>query len=505
MSIPGVGDVVAMPLPGGGFGACQVVGIDKDVVTVYALAWYSEGQPELRQLADVPPLILDHHANRGEAAKISISDGEPPPPDWVPLGRLPTPAGMSGSSNSYSGWSWLRRQIVAQRRWEQQLPAAVKQAYRAAATRGEVDVDFGGGPVVLGAALGRLDLTGTDPAADPVTLPAARPVNWSALDQLPRCTSLTWAGPDRGLTAALTDRPIIGDLTWTAAPSQLDLRGTGLTSLSINGTIDLLQLPDGLTALHLLDGASVAQITAAMNGEWLRLSINSSEQAAKLPAGFGRLQDLRYNGQGTISAAPLSVLQNLRSLWLSWNAAPGDLHDAAALAELPGLTRLTLTDAYGIDAHTLPDLPALTGLTIHGLRRTTATVLKARYRHSPVHLRISGAKNDTWLAANLTNPFRDWTDDDPRGGAAACKAYAAAVRAIDALPTNQPTEASKRVAATEPVLRRFVDQLNRIEQRHDLIDTLRRDEAGDAFLDLAARAHVPTDVAEQWFDDWRDF
>jgi hypothetical protein len=41
---------------------------------------------------------------------------------------------------------------------------------------------------------------------------------------------------------------------------------------------------------------------------------------------------------------------------------------------------------------------------------------------------------DAWLAANLNNPFRDWIDDDPRGGAAACKAYAHTVRAIDRLP-----------------------------------------------------------------------
>jgi hypothetical protein len=105
------------------------------------------------------------------------------------------------------------------------------------------------------------------------------------------------------------------------------------------------------------------------------------------------------------------------------------------------------------------------------------------------------------LAANLTNPLRDWADDDPRGGAAACKAYATAVRAVDALATDTPD----RTTAAEPILRNFVQQLNRIDQRYDLIDTLRREEAGDAFLDLAARAGVPTELADQWFDHWRDF
>jgi hypothetical protein len=72
---------------------------------------------------------------------------------------------------------------------------------------------------------------------------------------------------------------------------------------------------------------------------------------------------------------------------------------------------------------------------------------------------------------------------------------------VDALPTDP----QDRAAAAEPILRSFVQQLNRIDERYDLIDTLRREEAGDAFIDLAARAGVPTDLADQWFDDWRDF
>ena len=486
-----------MRVLGGGYGACQVAGIEKDVVTAYALAWHSQDQPELRQLAGVPPLILDHHAHRDQSAQISISGGEPPPPGWVWLGRLPVPAGMSGNSGSFSGWSWLSTQVAAQQRWDRQMPAAAKQAYRAAATRGQVEVDFGGGPALVGAALGRLDLTGEAPVRPPST----GPVRWSALDQLPRCTSLTWAGPDRGLVAALTDHPIISNLTWAAAPSSLDLRGTGLTSLSISGTIDLLQLPDSLTSLNLMDGACVGSVTSAAHGEWLTVTITSRTPGAHAPAGLDQLRDLRLIGQGTISAAPLSVLRKLECLWLVWHGAPGDLHHAALLAELPRLTRLTLTDAYGANADTLPELPALTSLTIHGLRRTVATAIKARYRRSAIHLRITGAKNDTWLAANLTNPLRDWADDDSRGGAAACKAYAAAVRAVDALPTDAPD----RAGAVEPILRNFVQQLNRIDQRYDLIDTLRREEAGEAFLELSARAGVPSDMADRWFDHWRDF
>lgn len=495
--MPVIGDVAVMQLPGGGYGACQVAGTGKGVVTACALAWHSQDPPELRHLAGARPLLLDHHAHREQPAQISISGGEPPPAGWVWLGRLPVPEDLPASSGSYSGWSWLPAQIAAQRRWDRRLPEVVKQAYQAGAARGQVEVDFGAGPVIVGAAIGRLDLSG----ADPVSPPAEGMVRWSALDQLPRCTSLVWAGADRGLAGALAGHPIVQNLTWTDAPSRLDLRDTGLTSLSVSGTIDLLQLPGDLTSLNLLDGARVEAVTAAEHGRWLELRISSQIPGAHVPAGLDQVRDLRQIGQGTINAAPLSVLRHLETLWLAWQGPPGALSDAAVLGELPQLSRLTLTGAYGIDAGTLPGLPALTGLAIHGLRRTAATAIKARYRRTNIHLTLTGAKNDTWLDANLTNPLRDWADDNPRGGVAACKAYAAAVRAVDALPTGTPD----RTTAAAPILRSLVQELNRIDERYDLIDTLRREEADEAFIDLAARAGVPTDQADQWFDDWRDF
>jgi hypothetical protein len=40
----------------------------------------------------------------------------------------------------------------------------------------------------------------------------------------------------------------------------------------------------------------------------------------------------------------------LESLWLTWHDAPGTLGGAAVPREFPRLARLTLTDAYGLDA-----------------------------------------------------------------------------------------------------------------------------------------------------------
>src|SRR5689334_19687219 len=111
--MPGVGDVAAIPLRGG-YGACQVTG---DGPTACALEWFSVEPPTLGQLATAGPLILDHHALRGQSTEVTIIGDEPPPPWWTWLGRLDPPEGGPVHIDGRAPWPWLATQIAAQRRW----------------------------------------------------------------------------------------------------------------------------------------------------------------------------------------------------------------------------------------------------------------------------------------------------------------------------------------------------------------------------------------------------
>ncbi|TDC79232.1 hypothetical protein E1193_19425 [Micromonospora sp. KC606] len=362
---------------------------------------------------------------------LSIGSWHAVPPGFTWIGSLPVPEGVPALSNRYSGWQSLADDVVRQRRWDRELPAAVKAAYRAAATRGQVDVDFGAGAATLGGATPRLDLSG----AGSMRVPTSGPVRWSALDQLPRCTALTWAGPDRGLARALADRPIVSSLTWQDAPPVVNLTDTGLQHLSLAGAdVREVRLPRGLHGLELAAVDRGLAVYAAADGRWLHLILTGADAETTVPAGLQGVREVALDGGGTMSAAAVRELKELESLRIQWRKPPGQLIDAAALAGLPRLAVIELVDGYGLDADTPPDVTSLTQLSISGLRRSIVPALKARYRGTGVRLVIEGAKPDTWLAANLNNPFRDWVDDDARGGAAACKAYVSAVRAIDKLP-----------------------------------------------------------------------
>ena len=354
--MPDVGDVAAIPLRGG-YGACQVTGLGP---TACALDWFSTDLPDRDRLAACRPLVLDHHALRGQPTEVNIAGDEPPPPWWTWLGQLALAPGLSERVGDHAGWPWLAAQIAAQRRWDRELPPAAKQAYR----------DGTGKTTTL------LDLT-----ADGSPRPS-----WPELDHLPRCTAVAWSGPDRGLREALIAHPIVSDLTWVEPPPAVDLTGTCLTRLRLSaGQVRSLRLPPGIAALKLDDDAPVATVSAADDGRWLRLVADH----ASVPGGLTGLRDLELTGDGTISVAALDGLRDLRRLRLTWRSAPGRLSDTMALAALSRLADVRLIGAYGMNDRTLPELPSLRWLACGGLYRKAAAAIESRYRDADVRLDIS--------------------------------------------------------------------------------------------------------------------
>ncbi|WP_433435319.1 hypothetical protein [Nonomuraea sp. CA-141351] len=478
-----IGDVIVMPLPLGGFGACQVTDTDAEL-TVCVLDWHSKGMPALDDLRGAGPLVVDHHSWEGVPKILSVDASEPLPAGFVRLGWLPVEPGMPRSTNSYGAWPGLGIQVVLQRQWDLHVPAEAKAAYKAAKP-GQVEADFGVRRMRRPAMVSALDLRELQGE-----------VRWAGLDALPRVTALTWAGSDRGLAAALEARPIITGLHWLDPPDEVDLGGTHLHGLTFAGAGPRrLALPPFLTSLSLSpDGPPPETVTAAGDGRWIRLTTRSG-----VPAGLRGVRDVAMEVAGDLPLATLGGLADLESLRVQWLGPYGGLVGEAAL---PSLHTLQLIDAYGVEAPMLPPPGGpLRHLSVASLRSSQSRPIKERYRGSEVRVRLRGAKSDKWLAANIDNPLRDWVDDDRRAGAAACRAYAAAAQAIGLLSPDDPGA----VADAREVLREFVETLNALDERHGLIDTLRREEAGDAFMGLAERAGVPAGEAGSWFDEWRVF
>jgi hypothetical protein len=447
-----VGAVAALPLSDGGWGACQVTGLRPDIVTVLALAWHADRPPTLAQLDGAGPLTVDHHGWAGTTENVNLDRAAPLPSGLLWLGSMPVPPGVAEASSTFSTWAGLAAQVVAQHRWDTVLPAEVRAAYRAADPAEVVRLDLGGGSGIrsLPATTFELDLSdlpsvatlgpavrpvaepwsgngsstgsangtgpgpgpgsGTDTAGGPAPRNVAGaagasgtdgrssfgPMRWNELDRLPRCTTLIWSGPDRGLTAALAAHPIIERLVWHDALAAVDLAATGLTALTFSGRPPVrLALPRAVHTLELTGSSAPAVVTVADDGRWLRLRLDLGGDLGvpvvpPIPAGLHRVRDLDLAVDGTLSVAPLRALEELEALRIAWDKGPGRLVDTGALAGLRRLASIELVDGHAIGAGDLPDLPGLTHLSVSGLPRQVADDFRARYRGSRVNLQIRG-------------------------------------------------------------------------------------------------------------------
>ncbi|MEO3745243.1 hypothetical protein [Plantactinospora sp. B5E13] len=342
-----------------------------------------------------------------------------------------------------------------------------------------------------------LDLT---PAGGLV--PTDGPVDWTQLDKLPYCRTVEWSGPDRGIVEAVGAHPGIRFLYWSEAAGDLDLRATRLGTVRLEGAaLGSVRLPSSIDTVLLRRPPANLRVEAPDDGARLELRLFQYGPDVVIPSGLHRTPKVWLWVGGAVSAGVLTPLSGLAQLTLTFDAGPGAITDLSDLRQHHGLHTLQLDDAYGLEPDVLPDLPQLRQLVLNGTRRSTATALRRRYRPGPVELSVNGAKSEAWLAAYLDNPFRDWVEDSRAFGEAACKAYLRAWRAVEAIDPEAPDAP----AAGERALRTLVADLNTIDARYGLIDTLYRDQVGDVFLALAERLRIPEALANRWFDNDRRF
>jgi hypothetical protein len=327
------GAVAAVPLPGGGYGACQVFAVDAKLVRAYALAGHFESVPSLAELTSAEPLPLTHHNWSGDVLSADV-DGGMPPPDFVWLGTLPVPPDLD-LGKGFIFWDLLAEQMALQSHWDRVLPTDWKAAYRRPGfdPTMRVPVDLGAGPADTPQGTNHIDLRSLPPSVE---------VEWGGLDALPHLTGLAWAGADRGLVAALVARPWITSLRWEEPPSIVDLCGTGLTEVYlVGGAPPDIRLPPGLRRCQLEAFEDVPLVSAAEDGRWLCLSVDSP--CPVIPSGLRAARRVRLHVRGTFSGSVLHAMTDIHTLDIRWSRPPGDLTDAAALARLPRLHTVELT------------------------------------------------------------------------------------------------------------------------------------------------------------------
>jgi hypothetical protein len=171
-----------------------------------------------RRRAAQHPMARHRHGHRDHSLIVRIVEGDhgsstDHPPRSRAASRV-TPA----TGSSYSG----RRRRPAPRilRVDERSPIWAP---------GDVEVDFGAGPVTVRRALGLLNRND-----DALRLPVDGPIDWSQLEKLPKLAAIEWTGDDRGMLAAAAVRRV-RYLDWSDVAGDVDLSATSLIEVRLAG------------------------------------------------------------------------------------------------------------------------------------------------------------------------------------------------------------------------------------------------------------------------------
>jgi hypothetical protein len=356
-----------------------------------------------------------------------------------------------------------------------------------------VSIDLGGGEKVV-----RRDSSRVSIGADGMfAAPAHGAPKFDALDALPCLTEITYTGSDPAFAEYVTSRKI-PEVRWQSHRQRtIDFRVGQMTHLSLDIGDDQVTLRAPATLLNLTVIGNVSNLSLEAEHILVPFQLRlRGPSITRPPAGAERVQCLEYTGLVETDTSSLSSFAALTELTL--RGAPGKVRDVSGLRSLSLLRELEIHELYDLDGQHWPvEWSVLDGVRLHGLRKADAEFIKKALGTVP-DVRITGARTDEWIEANLTNPFREWEEDDPAFGRAACAAWKKAKVAATSLRANA------KKTESEPILKGLVVALNRLNAKYD-IDTIRREEAGDAFFDLARGLGVDDAQSSEWFDEWRDF
>lgn len=476
-----VGEVYGLQVPEGRFGACQVLARDGGRAELGVIEGTFPAMPDLASLAGARFVRRTLWPEGTPSAHRCNVDAVVP--WWATcLGTSPLLESFDEPCGAFGGWSvaqggyWAERFDVTG--WSVDPTPVV--------------IDVGGGAATLRRDQSRVTL---GPEGD-VPVPADGRIDFGALAALPRLHDVRYRGPDIGYPAFLRSSRVRAATVSAVGHARLDLAGPALDELTLYLGSEAVELEVGPRLTQLLVFGDPARLT--VRGADVRHPFHlwiCSDRVAGLPRGLEGAAHVTLSRVKQVDGAALAAHGALRELLIA--GALGRLSGLGALARHPSLAKIELRELYEMDVSEMPEdaWPSLQSAVVHGIRSADAPALKASLARVP-SVRVTGSRSDAWIHENAHNPFRDWEEDGAAFGKKACLAWKKAHQAVVAREG-----AAVPAKEAEAILEELVRALNALRR----IDTLRREQAADAFFELATRLGLDDARAAERFDAWRDF
>lgn len=298
----------------------------------------------------------------------------------------------------------------------------------------------------------------------------------------------------------LAENPLISTIVILGNASKVvDISRTALTELIINVSgVEQLILNREMFHLTLKgDFSSLKEVVCPFGGKLLHLNLHTDEHFSAF-SGLKKAKSLRVDFKNSFDISELKkVLTDTRQLWLM--SKGGIIKNILELKDFEKVEDIWLSEVYGFDEFPKKtDLPHLEFLSLWSIPKTIGEQIKKEFKgiHS---LEVKQLWSEAWLKANLENPLRNW---DGNEGIPATKAKKAMKIYADSYKTISKEGISEE--EKQQILLNFLKIFNEIEQKWG-IDTLEREEIGEAYHILAQFTTMTESQIEDFFENHRDF
>ena len=480
--------------------AYQVIEEQSDKVALLTLDWFADDLPTESDLLTINPLLLERFGYNKDLHTWYTSY-KAIPRRFTYVGNTKILSNLLVSA--YSDWPNYYCDAEQEYIW-QQYPQEERQKYTDA-NRSRSNVIVNGKE--LSAREYRVYLTETV-FAKPLNLPFEfeKFSEWSQLEQLGALTQVFYDGSNEEVLSYVENSQFISTLKWRKhGKKEIDISRTNLEHFIVDTQLlDKLVLNEHLIELCFgsVNGDELAKLQIDHPAQGLHLKISMHLDSGRIPDfNLPNLSQLSIVAKNVDGAQIAMCYPNLETL-LIWGE-PGNIHNIACLGRLKKLRLLQLKDLFGFTSEQFPprrELKGIEELWLTSVPAEAAKNIKKTYKDC-LKLRISQPRSESWLEANLNNPFRDWDGRDgipKKHTKAAVNAYKKALSGLSKMSSE-----SVNIEVTQLTLKEFVSVFNKM----NFIETVEREEIYDVFVALLRKIGLDVAVGPYttWFDEWRDF
>lgn len=335
------------------------------------------------------------------------------------------------------------------------------------------------------------------------------PINWAAFEDLTRPGSYPWPryfnyhGDDTGFIKWSHKRPV-ESFSWHPEKSvAADFTAAKIDRLTLTSPASEIEVTLGEETYHLclygeIDKIRIRETAKIPSLEFHPATLKKAAQAYKLPH-LSALSDATFldltispTGQA-FDCESLLQFRNLTNLRVSGNLA--NLPTLEKLEKLKSLQISHAPDLAGFPAiNCWKHLDSFHAFNIEepiGVRLRAELKKLSKERDMGIYSGVTQLRKPIWFTTEYGIPFSEWEGKSAR---TAIREYKLTLKTITVAKTK---------GEVKTAIMSFVETFNRMPN----MDTIEREDVGDAVGQLAGASPFPVDSAEaeKWFDDVREF